>query len=114
MNPTYKQQWIDALRSGTYQQANGRLRFASAFCCLGVLTDLVRQEHGGEWRPVSGADYHRDYFVFSRGGQDESYCLPGWVGELTDVARGDAGQLSSMNDTGESFAEIADYIQEHL
>jgi hypothetical protein len=35
-----QQAWIDALRSGKYEQTERRLRLADRFCCLGVLCDL--------------------------------------------------------------------------
>lgn len=46
LNPEVKQQWIDALRSGTYTQAQGNLRQIEdnagsvGYCCLGVLCTL--------------------------------------------------------------------------
>ena len=36
-----REQLIPALRSGDYQQTNGRLRDQFGFCCLGVICDLV-------------------------------------------------------------------------
>lgn len=32
--------WIEALRSGNYQQTRGRLRDTTGFCCLGVAEDI--------------------------------------------------------------------------
>ena len=56
MNPRIKAEWLDALRSGEYKQANGALHEidpatgAASFCCLGVLCDLHRKEtKWGEW-----------------------------------------------------------------
>lgn len=49
--------WVDALRFGNYRQATGTLREVSdsgpAYCCLGVLCELHRQEHNAD-----NADYH--------------------------------------------------------
>lgn len=33
--------WIDALRSGEYQQCDSKLRTSTGFCCMGVACDLV-------------------------------------------------------------------------
>lgn len=50
MNARIKQLWLDALRSGNYEQGMGRLRTGDSFCCLGVLCDLHRKETGaGRW-----------------------------------------------------------------
>ena len=32
--------WVDALRSGKYQQARGALKTGDAYCCLGVACDI--------------------------------------------------------------------------
>jgi hypothetical protein len=49
MNPEVKQKWIDALRSGKYEQGSEKLRSVSGYCCLGVLCDLYAQEHDTQW-----------------------------------------------------------------
>src|SRR5690348_11198711 len=44
--------WAEALESGEYMQALGRLRRPNpiAYCCLGVLCELYRLETGlGDW-----------------------------------------------------------------
>lgn len=42
MKPKIKRQWVDALRSGEYEQgARGTLKSESGYCCLGVLCDLA-------------------------------------------------------------------------
>lgn len=42
-----KKQWVDALRSGEYEQGRFRLRNpdTNKFCCLGVLCNLHAQAH---------------------------------------------------------------------
>lgn len=40
MKPEIKKIWIEALRSGKYQQGQGALKEGDSFCCLGVLCDL--------------------------------------------------------------------------
>lgn len=47
------QLWVDALRSGTYNQAHGNLHIDGKFCCLGVLCDLHRQQFGGKWDEIN-------------------------------------------------------------
>lgn len=41
MSKELRKKWIDALRSGDYEQGKGYLRQHDYFCCLGVLCDLV-------------------------------------------------------------------------
>lgn len=49
----WKQRWIDRLRSGELDQAEGLLKIhhdddTFSYCCLGVLHDVV----GGQWSPA--------------------------------------------------------------
>ena len=52
-----RKKWVEALRSGDYEQAISRLRLAAdysdrvrdRFCCLGVACDLAAQDGVGEW-----------------------------------------------------------------
>lgn len=117
MNPEVKAKWLQALRSGEYQQGQLNLRRktkdAVQFCCLGVLCDVSQQ---GKWS-------HRSYRV-----GEESLCstLPPsirkWAGintELTDKdnwPHDDSAEacLIQMNDNGKSFVEIADWIERNL
>jgi len=53
MKSEIKQLWIDALRSGDYEQGVGNLHQVGEYCCLGVLMDLackaeIAQEFEGE------------------------------------------------------------------
>ena len=49
MNTEVKQKWIDALRSGKYEQGSEKLRSVTGYCCLGVLCDIYVQEHNTQW-----------------------------------------------------------------
>lgn len=118
MDPTFKQLWLEALRSGKYKQGQGRLRDRnSRFCCLGVLSDVVCPI---AWRNdiITWPD-NDGYYLWSdplapENCQNASHdlspelCLElGLTSDQTDT-------LIEMNDEGCSFAEIADYIQENL
>jgi hypothetical protein len=41
--------WIEALRSGKYQQARKRLRTDVGFCCLGVICEMAVAEGFSHW-----------------------------------------------------------------
>lgn len=72
MDKEVKQKWIDALRSGKYQQIKGALKSENGFCCLGVLCDIYAREKNIEWK--QGGEYKKLFYLFERnftGLQDE-------------------------------------------
>ena len=112
MNPQIKQKWVDALRSGEYQQTQNYLRKEDGFCCLGVLCDLYGKENNVEWNLAS--DGHNYKF------QDKESHLPSsvieWAGVDDDnpYVDGEIITLAGLNDTGCTFEEIANLIEEQL
>ncbi len=112
MNQEIKQAWIEALRSGEYQQGRGQLRDQKGrMCCLGVLCDLHRKAGLGEWE--------EGWY------KNETSALPkvvvDWAG-LPDF-NPDVGDypIALYNDGRDggslrphTFAEIAYLIEEHL
>ena len=108
MNPSIKQIWLNALRSGKYEQGQGSLNENGKFCCLGVLTDLYIRETNQEWEVHYG-----NCFAF-----EDSFCfLPPSVQEwakLDNAPRVNGFSLPMLNDEGASFEELASLIEEHL
>lgn len=107
MQAELKQKWVEALRSGKYQQGKAMLRSRDGeFCCLGVLCDLVAPS-AWEFSPVEGC-----FMVHGRSGYIPAELL------LTVGASGldDDGQerLVDMNDNGASFADIAGFIEQNI
>ena len=112
MNPEIKAKWVEALRSGKYEQGRDVLRTTdNKFCCLGVLADIRNPEgwrsdpqtigtRGG--RLINGFGW-RDFLP------DDLLSLPDLGIDLEDQLT-----LVDMNDHGRSFDEIADYIERHL
>jgi len=112
----HRKQWVDALRSGKYQQTTGRLRDGDKFCCLGVACDISGL---GEWRVSSckesmseAQDYHVNVF------DEESGALPEkvmeWLGVQHPDVRTHYGEymsLSIYNDSGSDFNHIASLIE---
>lgn len=99
MDAGLKQKWVKALRSGKYEQARGCLKSNNAFCCLGVLADLV------------GVKF--DKFDYPK--------LHGWDGNyntLLPIDEPTSVVLYEKNDgVGQhehSFDEIADFIEANL
>lgn len=44
MNREYAMQWVEALRSGRYQQGKDYLNQNGKFCCLGVACELIKDK----------------------------------------------------------------------
>lgn len=44
MDPDVKRRWLEALRSGRYEQANGYLSINGGYCCLGVLCEVAVED----------------------------------------------------------------------
>lgn len=108
--------WVDALRSGEYQQIQGWLgKPGKGFCCLGVACEVAIKD---------GLDLSKDTYVYEdvndevfQYGPAETY-LPNavgvdWLG-LDDIELGPDGDSPvHYNDAlGYSFSQIADLIEE--
>lgn len=104
MNAEVKAKWIAALRSGDYCQCSMALhRSNNRYCCLGVLYEVT----GGQWsaRPHVG-DYATETGEFA--------LLSAETLERAAMTDEQQHTLSNMNDAGQSFAEIADFIEANL
>ena len=115
MNPQVKEKWLNALRSGEYQQTQTALRKEDGFCCLGVLCDLYIKEKNEQWVWDGDSKYgikcgsknvyysHLPRSVMEWAGL--RICCDPFVFDNT---------LSELNDGGSTFKQIADLIKEHL
>jgi hypothetical protein len=115
MNPEIRARWCAALRSGNYRQGQKMLRAGDSYCCLGVLCDLaVRAGILGEPVLLTTGDEDEQWWYY------DSRCdyLPGAVKEWAGLPdsnpevrfRGEKTWLAEINDSGCTFAEIADVI----
>lgn len=132
MNPEAKEAWVKALRSGEYEQGEGKLcRPAHSdmndtdkdeHCCLGVLTDLaIKLGKVG----LTAKDGEYSVFYVSGDGQSDEAYLPDVVAEwsglnspnpqvrYTDEHGFERYELlGNLNDSGShTFAMIADLIE---
>lgn len=143
MNPRVKTMWIEALRSGEYEQGIGNLAVYDVnntltHCCLGVLCELAVKDGLPISREESRDDNGEPYPENDREGVavhfDSSDCLLPesvmvWAGLDDDAGSflepdGDIkpdgepfrrqADLAGRNDGGASFTEIADLIEKYF
>ena len=128
--------WIEALRSGRYQQGDETLRASKdSFCCLGVACDLFNPL-GWDYKPDEGYVFLDGFLcemppVVARHFGLQPYevdpiisreVILDYTESLNDSYRSmvlrsciedyiDGTNLSTLNDTGATFQEIADLIE---
>lgn len=106
MDAQLKAKWVEALRSGKYVQAKGRLRRDDGFCCLGVLCDISGEGH---WAATTETGIQQ----YEHAGYRSVMYLPPML--KTHYRLSDALELlMEMNDTDRTFSEIADYIEQNI
>lgn len=124
LRPEVKTRWVEALRSGEYQQVTGNLRVhgeaGDRFCCLGVLCDLAKEEGV----PLDVERMAGDVYTYNGLGGTPPTAVREWAYEIAplddsawEVAGedGDPVALADLNDVeGKNFSEIADVIEESL
>ena len=128
MDAQLKAKWVEALRSGEYEQAREMLHDVAngGYCCLGVLCKVM----GAEFGP--GSEKHEDEDGATLLMFDHVPVLDGRVLSNNDDEKlkdslckelgiPDQSELISRNDGKKrlgihkhSFAEIADYIEKNL
>ena len=128
MNQEIKEKWIQALKSGEYEQCQGFLRIINTkgeleYCCLGVLCDIYAKENNIEWKDNM---YGEEYSVLST---DIVECneLPeevaAWAGcfkqdpsvivKDTLLNHEDKYSLTYLNDTLDmTFEQISNFIEQ--
>ena len=109
--------WNEALESGEYKQNHDEhLKDNTGFCCLGVLCELAVKDG-----IISSAKYRPENEFFSYGGY--TAILPpevmDWAGMASETGMfldEDENQsecLTTINDSGVKFPEIAKIIKDH-
>ena len=100
-----QQEWVDALRSGQYQQCANKLTDdAGRYCCLGVMELL--SEGSVHYGDVPYSAVARRYGLR---GVNGPFLTSPEVREYLWVAQESC--LAALNDAGWSFTEIADFIE---
>ena len=107
MKADLKAKWIEALRSGEYEQCKDKLYSGNGYCCLGVLcvvSGAKFEQQDGEFVPYLEQENIRN--------PDGNEFLCSDFAMKVGLSR--QTQLADMNDNGASFSEIADYIEKNL
>jgi len=126
VKPEVKEKWLAALRSGEYPQSAHALRSNEGYCCLGVLCDLYRLENPSrwvedhddlgtaavEWDPKRAVSIVVPPMVVMRwaGLSEQNPC----VNLEDDEGEERVTDLANLNDSGLTFEQLADVIEEHL
>jgi hypothetical protein len=131
MDAKLKADWVKALRSGKYKQAEGKLHDPDedSYCCLGVLCKVVGAKFGPATEEGDGEFGSSTYDhvpglngrILSSNGDDElaeSFCKDIGIPDQSVLIMRNDGVGSDPNAAGfirrHTFPEIADYIESHL
>lgn len=105
MKYSVMKKWVKALRSGKYEQGSMFLQCKNTYCCLGVLCDIAKKEKikvnhdNGELNGMTLGDQFK---------------VKQWSGLKTNSGDYNSDvSLTSMNDDGKTFKEIATFIQKN-
>ena len=116
MKQHIKEKWLEALRSGKYKQGKNLLKTEDGYCCLGVLCDLHRKSTKSKRNKWQGSYYNC-------GNEYTTSFLPRlvqkWAGIDTkegefELKNGEKEYLTTLNDQGKSFKQIANYIERYF
>jgi hypothetical protein len=124
MNKEIKARWLEALRSGKYEQGTTYLKNGDKYCCLGVLCDVVGVEPEllSERSTRSAFEGEENVYLFDgsksflspRIANDVDLRTMGEFRRVVEYKGQEFDSLVQMNDRGLSFAEIADVIEQQL
>jgi len=117
MKKEVMKKWVDALRSGKYEQTDNALKRDNAFCCLGVLCDISEISY---WKRKNDGDDGE--FIYA---EQYTNLLPIKVAEWAGMKNASGSfqsvsaysddykidTLARMNDDNVQFTEIADIIE---
>lgn len=119
MNRAALTAWVQALRSGSYEQGKGRLAsHDDKFCCLGVLCEVAVEDGLTVTKTMSAGNTIR----YDRAADYPPLSVIAWldVDDLLDPVtptppegfpQAFGSTLDSMNDHGFTFDQIADLIE---
>lgn len=109
----FKKRWLEALRSGQYEQGKNFLQDKDKYCCLGVACRINHPNFNfDKIGLVAQYDSANDGFTF------EDITIPDILKGSYDRKDKDYSptvkNLVDMNDSGITFNEIAEWIERNL
>ncbi len=103
MTKNDRQKWLDALRSGEYEQTVDVLRDDTGFCSLGVAVDQLAPDM---WLQTKWYGWIADGYTAA---------LSDRLLERLGIDQVEAALLTVRNDDDRwTFPQIADYIEKHI
>lgn len=100
-----RKKWVAVLRSGQYKQTMGALKTDKGYCCLGVLCEvaglLPHKQLNYTWT-FEGCTNYLPWSVVTKAGFDSENAT------FNNIS------LAQLNDDGQSFEYIADFIEANL
>lgn len=111
----FTEKWLEALRSGKYNQATGVLYspFKHGYCCLGLAASLcgMKDEELYGHQFIQGSCYSiEEIEKIRKDGYPEELSTMEFYLPVSSLG----GGLAEMNDAGITFEEIADWIEENV
>lgn len=94
MKSELKKTWIEALRSGKYEQGTHNLKRNGKYCCLGVLCEIAGKRTEDSFYTPLGLPFEED-------------------SEDLGLSHKTLVNLSGMNDCGATFQYIAYFIEQN-
>ncbi len=112
MHEQWKAKWIDALRSGKYEQGRGSLHPGDKYCCLGVICDVIDPTG---WQALDKfTSIMRYYGVREHKYDGNEAKLTRNIREQIGLRGSDMEILIDMNDERVDFITIAKWIKNNL
>lgn len=107
LNQKFKRKWITALRSGDYEQGESVLKVPKnqQYCCLGVACVVAG---------VRSCDISDKGLPSQLSAKLQAKLPPFFRSNEEDGDHEGLVALADMNDSGKTFAEIADYIEDNF
>jgi len=124
MNQEIKAKWVAALKSGKYPQGAFKLNSRGSYCCLGVLCEIAKE--AGIVDSRLNITNVTEYFSTTDVYQGDDTILPrvvaDWAGletcspdvDVTASITAARRPLTTVNDRGVPFTEIAEMIDRSL
>ena len=109
-----QQKWVNALRSGKYEQCKGSLTRDGKYCCLGVACEISSLELDPYWRERGTLLSEAAPVKEELGLKSHEGAFDGEGIDLESaIRRSPSKSLSFLNDAGWTFNQIANFIESY-